>query len=579
MSVFMKRNRFSLEPYVELDYIQSTGTQYINTDFYPKYNSSIILDLSHLTNTLAIVYGVREANNGTATKQFNLYRGSTTTIATNYFGGTTNQATVYDTTTRAVIERHANVFAGYNVTIVNPEVTEGESLLPLFLFALNGAGTASHYSNYRLYSCQIYDNGTLVRDYIPVQMVTAKEIGLWDKVERKFYGNAGTGEFIGIKNGLPIMYDVLDSIQSTGTQYIDTGFKPKYNSRVVADVSDVPNAAGMIFGARDTASATAPNQFVAYRLSSKIRSDYFGTNKSTTVNDTTGRSLVDKNKNILTAYGVTITNTAVSSGACTYSLYLFGLNSAGKLSTPGSFKLYSCQIYDNGVLVRDYMPVQNKNTREVGLWDKVDNVYYGNAGSGTFIGVKNGIPVNGTLLKYIESSGTQYINTGFIPNQDSRVIMEVRFPIQDTHQYIFGARTTATSNTYGFGEVANSYYRDHYNTGYAEYSAASIDDFFIIDKNKNVTTIDEAYTITNTYTTFTSPVPMTLFGINHNGEIQMCAIADMAWCKIYDNNILVRDYIPVQMRKTGEVGLWDKVNRLFYGNAGTGSFVAGEVAA
>ena len=177
------------------------------------------------------------------------------------------------------------------------------------------------------------------------------------------------------------------------------------------------------------------------------------------------------------------------------------------------------------------------------------------------------------VLDYIESTGTQYIDTGFIPNQDSRVIMEVRFPIQDTHQYIFGARTTATSNTYGFGEVANSYYRDHYNTGYDEYSAASIDDFFIIDKNKNVTTIDGAYTITNTYTTFTSPVPMTLFGINHNGEIQMCAIADMAWCKIYDNDVLIRDYIPVQLRKTGEVGLWDKVNRVFYGNAGTGKFI------
>lgn len=181
-------------------------------------------------------------------------------------------------------------------------------------------------------------------------------------------------------------YEVVDYIQSTGTQYIDTDFKPKYNSRVVADVSDVPNAAGMIFGVRDTSSTTALKQFAACRsTSTKIRSDYFGTNKTATVNDTTGRSLVDKNKNILTAYGVEITNTAVSSGECTYSLYLFGLNSVGTFLVPGSFKLYSCQIYDNNDLVRKYIPVRHKTTKEVGLWDQVNNKYYGNAGTGEFV--------------------------------------------------------------------------------------------------------------------------------------------------------------------------------------------------
>lgn len=45
-----------------------------------------------------------------------------------------------------------------------------------------------------LYSCQIYDNGTLIRDYIPCQ-TTAGEIGLWDDANSVFYGNAGTGAF------------------------------------------------------------------------------------------------------------------------------------------------------------------------------------------------------------------------------------------------------------------------------------------------------------------------------------------------------------------------------------------------
>ena len=46
-------------------------------------------------------------------------------------------------------------------------------------------------------------------------------------------------------------------------------------------------------------------------------------------------------------------------------------------------KIYSCQIYDNGSLVRDYVPCIN-NDGTIGLWDDVNSVFYGNAGTGSF---------------------------------------------------------------------------------------------------------------------------------------------------------------------------------------------------
>ena len=45
-----------------------------------------------------------------------------------------------------------------------------------------------------LCSSQIYDNGTIVRNYIPCQ-TTSGEIGLWDSLNKMFYRNAGTGTF------------------------------------------------------------------------------------------------------------------------------------------------------------------------------------------------------------------------------------------------------------------------------------------------------------------------------------------------------------------------------------------------
>ena len=40
------------------------------------------------------------------------------------------------------------------------------------------------------------------------------------------------------------------------------------------------------------------------------------------------------------------------------------------------------------------------------------------------------LPDGYTQLKYIESTGTQYINTGFKPNQDARVVANLKFQIK-----------------------------------------------------------------------------------------------------------------------------------------------------
>ena len=44
---------------------------------------------------------------------------------------------------------------------------------------------------------------------------------------------------------------------------------------------------------------------------------------------------------------------------------------------------------------------------------------------------------------------------------------------------------------------------------------------------------------------------------------------------ITDNPTYIKDFIPVQMIATGEIGLYDLVEGKFYSNQGTGSFVAG----
>ena len=64
----------------------------------------------------------------------------------------------------------------------------------MYLFGVNSNGSASFLSPIKLYSCQIYDNGTLVRDFWPCYDPDGVAC-LYDKVEKKYYYNAGTGAF------------------------------------------------------------------------------------------------------------------------------------------------------------------------------------------------------------------------------------------------------------------------------------------------------------------------------------------------------------------------------------------------
>ena len=177
-----------------------------------------------------------------------------------------------------------------------------------------------------------------------------------------------------------------------------------------------------------------------------------------------------------------------------------------------------------------------------------------------------------TPLEYIRSSGTQYIDTGYIPNQDTRVYAECVLPIASgSTQALFGSRVISSSSQYQF-VTQGGYYRTDYNTTINNFTQTSFGDTkFYIDKNKNITDVNGQYNIEQTYGTFTCPGNMYIFATNNNGSVYGYASAKLYVLKIYDNDVLIRDFIPAK-DEIGNAGLFDKVEEKFYYNAGTGSF-------
>lgn len=199
--------------------------------------------------------------------------------------------------------------------------------------------------------------------------------------------------------GLPDGYTQLQYIESHGTEYIDTGFKPNQNTRVVADVmltnTDLGND---IFGSRSEGEndSVGPDQFVTWHSNATFMDNY-GTEDSTVVNlnGLNVRVTIDKNKNVTSVNGVSVTH-AKQTFAPPYPMLIFTTNQGGDpygVEHNGvntfmrlySFRIYSSSEDGNDLLIRNFIPVKNPDG-EYGLYDLVDGKFYSNSGTGAFTG-------------------------------------------------------------------------------------------------------------------------------------------------------------------------------------------------
>lgn len=189
-----------------------------------------------------------------------------------------------------------------------------------------------------------------------------------------------------------------------------------------------------------------------------------------------------------------------------------------------------------------------------------------------------------TRIEYLESTGTQYIDTGFYPNQDTRIMLSYK-KSNNTSGNVFGTRNGAGDSAFSLAYQPSNY--DQLLLDYGGQRDTSLsknnwfDNIIEIDFNKNIFTMynkgtNQAFTRTFAQSIFQTNYKQILFGFNNSGRsIQPCDVV-IYNCKIYDNDILVRDFIPV-LDQAGIPCMFDAVEHKFYYNQGTGQFIAGPV--
>lgn len=192
--------------YVELEYIESTGTQWIDTGVIPNWNTKIVLDgqtITGSTDVYSFVFGSMPAGiSGSDGRNFSLEvkLPSSTNYRYMFFGS--GYSSYADISVSNPPERYTFTLSYDEAKIgdkssgsyapVDPGKT---STLSIALFAAKIRNTSvDRYSFFRLYSCKFYDSESLIRDYVPC-IDPSGAVGLYDLINSEFYANGGTGSF------------------------------------------------------------------------------------------------------------------------------------------------------------------------------------------------------------------------------------------------------------------------------------------------------------------------------------------------------------------------------------------------
>lgn len=206
MSSFRRRLMMSFgKKYTPVKYLESTGTQYIDTGIKHTGNDiKQVMTVSFTKYVSSGEYGLISTWGG-GYNYSNLYLNTDKKIVS-YWNWNSNLANsvLVDLSTKYDIEHIYDLNGSYGQEHIR-SLKVNDSIVSTYFsgvstpnprtFKIFCRGDLQRKSYMRLYALKLYVDGDLVRDYIPVIDSSGRPC-LYDKVEDKFYYNEGSGEFL-----------------------------------------------------------------------------------------------------------------------------------------------------------------------------------------------------------------------------------------------------------------------------------------------------------------------------------------------------------------------------------------------
>lgn len=193
--------------YKEVEYIESSGAQYINTGVYvtPDYTVEVTFVMTQRKATWDTLFGTRNAQQArftarwanTASGNLGIHRSrAKTSNYENYNDSSANKTLVTDSWHTIKLAKREYTFDGVLRKTFNTTTSTTKFSYPIYLFALCNAGNPADYGYFRIKKARIWDsNDELIRDYIPCVNLDGVA-GMYDVVNDTFSASGSSTQFI-----------------------------------------------------------------------------------------------------------------------------------------------------------------------------------------------------------------------------------------------------------------------------------------------------------------------------------------------------------------------------------------------
>ena len=354
----------------QLKYIESTGTEYIDTGVYATNNTIVEAKLYTQETGNKNWFG---GSGYSSTSNYAFNSMSTTSIDYRLGNRSWSQPAAENVVSKQFIVSFGKEIKINDKTIAsNPNINEFQDDKTICIFIRNGG---FGYIKGRVYYLKIFEGENLIRDFIPI-LDNNGIAGLYDNVQHKFYYNKGKGNFKYITGE----YEVVDYIESSGNQWINTGVYATNNTIVEALLYTTETGNKNWFGGSGYSSTSN----YAFNAMSTTSVEYtFGKSswrKVAAENVVSNQFKVSFGKQIKINDKIIVESAGTTAFKDSATICIFVRN-----GNTGYIKgrVYYLKIFEGENLIRDFIPVIDSNGIAC-LYDKIEKEFYYNQGKGNF---------------------------------------------------------------------------------------------------------------------------------------------------------------------------------------------------
>ena len=401
---------------------------------------------------------------------------------------------------------------------------------------------------------------------------------------------------------LPGEYTQLEYIESTGAEYIDTGFVPTRTMKIEDTVSHITtDGTATLFGGSSGQQRVQVYHADDLRFAARA---FASTPVNINVPNLTDKYTIvfDCQNTLFEVKDVDSKVLTIGSSGHTYPIALFGNNMEGTIATQSAHRRYSFKMWDNGVLQRDMIPCCRDLDGATGMYDLVNDVFYENKGSGAFIkgpevtpvlesidytiyggnDFKSILPDEYQQVEYIQTTGTQYIDSGVPLRGGLKTIVDWVYADADSGNNYVGGHIGAPGNRWLIGSQRQHYYyfgvgSGNSSTGIRFGNRDIVEAYW--QNTGSYIKINNVAPVINSFDTLTlidePDYTFYMGALDRNGVASLFPKLIIYNWKFYQDDVLIRDFVPCYRKSDKVAGLYDVVTNEFYINNGTGEFIVG----